>query len=138
MECGQNPANKDKGHRPAEIYNMERNNNLTEKARSLRKNMTKEESMLWNCFLRRYQPRFHRQFVIGSYIADFYCHKAKLVVELDGSQHYSPEEIQYDKRRTAYLQAQGLKVLRFSNLDVLQQFKAVCTAIDLAVKESQA
>ena len=91
--------------------------------------MTKEEALLWNCFLRRYQPRFHRQFVISNYIADFYCHKAKLVVELDGSQHYSPEEAQYDKRRTAYLQTQGLKVLRFSNLDVLQQFEAVCTAI---------
>ena len=138
MESRQNPANKDKGHRPAETYDMERNSNLTQNARSLRKSMTKEEALLWNCFLRRYQPRFHRQFVIGSYIADFYCHKAKLVVELDGSQHYSPEEQQYDQRRTAYLQAQGLKVLRFSNLDVLQQFKAVCTAIDLAVKELQA
>lgn len=137
MEFGQKPADTNTGHRPAKTCDMERNKNLTENARSLRKNMTKEESMLWNCFLRRYQPRFHRQFVIGSYITDFYCHKAKLVVELDGSQHCSPEEIQYDQRRTAYLQAQGLKVLRFSNLDVLQQFEAVCTAIDSAVKDAQ-
>ena len=138
MECGQKSAGKDKCYRPTKPYNMERNNNLTKTARSLRKNMTKEESKLWNLFLRRYQPRFHRQYVIGNYITDFYCHKAKLVVELDGSQHYSPEEMHHDQIRTAYLQAQGLKVLRFSNLDILQQFASVCEAIDMAVKESQA
>ncbi len=117
---------------------MERNGNLTEKAQALRKNMTKEENKLWKLFLCRYNPRFHRQFVIGNYIADFYCHRARLVVELDGSQHCTPEEIQYDQKRTEYLQSQGLQVLRISNLDVMRQFGGVCEAIDMAVKQSGA
>ena len=78
--------------------------------------MTKEEAHLWYQFLCRYPLRFRRQYVIGTYITDFYCHKAKLVVELDGSQQYSPEEMEYDRKRTAYLESQGLKVLiLFSN-----------------------
>ena len=116
---------------------MERNEKLTQNAQSLRKKMTKEEAKLWYQFLSRCQPRFHRQFVIGNYIADFYCHKAKLIVELDGSQHCTPEEIQYDQKRTDYLQSQGLKVLRFSNFDVMRQFEAVCEVIDRAIGKDQ-
>ena len=67
--------------------------------------------------------------MIGHYIVDFYCHEAKLVVELDGSQHYTPEEMEYDRKRTAYLEQQGLKVIRFSNLDVMRQFRDVCGTI---------
>ena len=96
--------------------------------------MTKEEAKLWYQFLCRYPQRFRRQYIIGSYIVDFYCHQAKLVVELDGSQHYDPGEIEYDKKRSQYLRSQGLKVLRFSNLDVLRQFQSVCEAIDMEVK----
>ena len=78
--------------------------------------MTKEEAHLWYQFLCRYPLRFRRQYVIGTYITDFYCHKAKLVVELDGSQQYSPEEMEYDRKRKAYLESQELKVLiLFSN-----------------------
>lgn len=117
---------------------MERNSSLTKNARVLRKTMTKEEAKLWYQFLCRYQPRFHRQYVIGNYIADFYCHQAKLVVELDGSQHYDPGKMEYDRKRTQYLHALGLTVLRFSNLDVMRQFSSVCKAIDLAVKEKRA
>ena len=91
-----------------------------------------------NQFLCRYPLRFRRQYVIGNYITDFYCHKAKLVVELDGSQHYSPEEMEYDRKRTAYLESQGLKVMRFSNLDVMRQFRRVCEAVDMAVKDRTA
>jgi very-short-patch-repair endonuclease len=114
---------------------MERNGKLTKNAQSLRQRMTKEEAKLWYQFLCRCQPRFHRQYVIGSYIADFYCHKARLVVELDGSQHRSPEEIEYDQKRTQFLQSQGLTVLRMSNLDVMRQFEAVCEVIDNALKQ---
>ncbi|MBQ9968117.1 MAG: endonuclease domain-containing protein [Oscillospiraceae bacterium] len=114
---------------------MERNKELTKRAQHLRKAQTKEEARLWYQFLCRYPLRFHRQYVIGNYIVDFYCHKARLVVELDGSQHFSIEEIEYDSKRTDYLESQGLQVLRFSNLDVLRQFQNVCTAIDMAVKE---
>ena len=91
--------------------------------------MTKEEAHLWYQFLCRYPLRFRRQYVIGNYIVDFYCHQARLVVELDGSQHYTPEEMEYDQKRTAYLESLGLKVIRFSNLDVIHNFRAVCEAI---------
>ena len=94
--------------------------------------MTKEESLLWCCFLCKYPLRFRRQYVIENYIVDFYCHQARLIVELDGSQHYDPEEAKKDQMRTAYLESQGLQVLRFTNLEVLQQFRYVCEAIDLA------
>ena len=113
---------------------MERNAKLTNNARSLRKRMTKEEAKLWYQFLRLYTPKFHRQFVIGNYIADFYCHQAQLVVELDGSQHCTPEEIAYDNKRTEYLQSQGICVLRLSNLDVLRQFDSVCAHIQQTVQ----
>ena len=115
---------------------MERNNNLTGCAKALRRQMTKEEAKLWYQFLRLYKPRFHRQYVIGNYIADFYCSQAKLVVELDGSQHCTPEEIRYDQKRTEYLQLQGLQVLRLSNLDVMRRFDAVCEVIDVMVKQN--
>ena len=117
---------------------MEKNNKLTNNARDLRKQMTKEEAKLWFQFLRLYRPRFHRQYVIGNYIADFYCHQAKLVVELDGSQHCTPEKMEYDQKRTEYLQSQGVTVMRLSNLDVMRQFQSICEAIDLAIKQSSA
>ena len=113
---------------------MERNPNLKENARNLRKRMTTEEAYLWRRFLRGFQPRFHRQYVIGNYIVDFYCHQAKLVVELDGSQHYDPQKMEYDQKRTTYLEEQGLAVLRFTNLDVTRRFSGVCDAIFQAVE----
>ena len=117
---------------------MERNEELTKRAQALRKAQTKEEALLWYRFLCRYPLRFHRQYVIGNYIVDFYCHKAKLVVELDGSQHCDPKEMDYDRKRTAYLRDQGLEVVRFSNLDVMRRFRSVCEAIDMNVKERTA
>ena len=117
---------------------MERNMDLTKRAQALRKTQTKEEAHLWYQFLCRYPLRFHRQYVIGNYIVDFYCHKAKLVVELDGSQHYELEEMRYDRSRTNDLQSQGLEVVRFSNLDVMRRFREVCEAIDMKVKERTA
>ena len=115
---------------------MERNNSLKAASQKLRRNMTKEENLLWYNFLRKYPVQFRRQYVIGNYIADFYCHKARLVVELDGSQHYEPKGIKYDQQRTQFLQAQGVQILRFTNLEVLQQFPLVCDAIDRTVKNS--
>ena len=113
---------------------LERNAALKQNAQNLRKNQTKEERLLWNLFLKRYPMRFRRQLVIGNYIVDFYCHGAKLAVELDGSQHYEPAEIEKDERRTEYLESQGISVLRFSNLDVLRRFEDVCTEIDRTAK----
>ena len=107
---------------------------LTPLSQKLRREMTKEERRLWYCFLKTYPVRFHRQFVIEQYIVDFYCHKAKLIVELDGSQHYEPQYQSADNQRTAVFQKNGMTVLRFSNLDVNQQFETVCRTIDLQVK----
>ena len=100
--------------------------------------MTKEEALLWYKFLCRYPLRFRRQYVIGNYIVDFYCHKAKLVVELDGSQHYDENNQIKEIERTKYLQSQDIKVLRYSNLDVLRKFQSVCEEIDLIAKEQTA
>ena len=108
---------------------------IRQRAQTLRKNMTKEERHLWYDFLKAYPIQFKRQFVIGNYIVDFYCHKAKLVVELDGSQHCEPDDMVYDQKRTRFLQQQGLYVLRLSNLDVLKNFEGVCQNIDFAVRE---
>ena len=113
---------------------MERNAALKGNAQNLRKNQTKEERLLWNAFLRKYPLQFRRQYTIGNYIVDFYCHAAKLVVELDGSQHYEPMELEKDRIRTRYLEAQGIQVLRFSNTDVLKQFERVCAEIDRIAK----
>jgi very-short-patch-repair endonuclease len=108
---------------------MEKNKELRTNAQNLRKNMTKEEAHLWYQCLCRAKYRFRRQYVIGNYIVDFYCHQAKLVIELDGSQHCTPEEMEYDKKRTAFLESRGLKVVRFSNLDVIRRFRDVCETI---------
>lgn len=113
---------------------MERNPALKQNARELRKNQTKEERLLWNAFLSKFPLRFKRQYIIGSFIVDFYCHAAKLAVELDGSQHYNADGLENDRARTAYMESQGVMVLRFSNLDVLRQFENVCVEIDRIAK----
>ena len=112
---------------------MYHNSNLTSKVQSLRRNLTKEERRLWYEYLHSYPFRFRRQVAFGNYILDFYCAAAKLAVELDGSQHYDPVQQEYDARRTAYLNGLGIHVLRFSNLDVLQNLRGVCQMIDITV-----
>ena len=109
---------------------------LVANARSLRKNLTKEERHLWYDFLRSYQPRFLRQKILGRYIVDFYCPAAKIVVELDGSQHYDPTGIKEDTERTAYLQNYNIQVIRIPNNEVMRNFPGVCEYIDLQVKQS--
>lgn len=108
--------------------------NLIPFAKELRKNMTRQERHLWYDFLRSCPNRFQRQKTIGNYIVDFYCHSAKLVIELDGSQHFFDEGIEYDKKRDEFLKKQGLRVLRFSNKDIDENFKGVCGYIDLMIK----
>ncbi len=100
----------------------------------LRKNMTDEERHLWYDFLRQYELNFRRQKPIGNYIVDFYCGKARLVVEIDGGQHYDEAAIVYDKKRTEYLNNQGLFVLRFTNREIHENFREVCEHIDNEVK----
>ena len=117
---------------------MERKHNrkIVPFAKELRKNMTKEERYLWYDFLRNYPEKFTRQKVLGKYIADFYCAKANIVIELDGSQHYEDEGRINDEKRTEYLKQYGIKVIRISNLDVLKNFDGVCMCIDNEVKQS--
>ncbi len=107
---------------------------LTFNARALRKEMTREERRLWYDFLRDYPVRFMRQRPIDRYIVDFYCAKAKLVVELDGGQHYDPEALRYDAVRSQTLATYGISVLRVTNTDVMHGFPAVCEQIDLEVQ----
>ena len=102
-----------------------RNDSLISNARILRKNMTRQERHLWYDCLRCCEPRFRRQEIIGSYVADFYCYEAKLVIELDGSQHFEPEKAQKDRARTAYFHTLGIRVLRFANNDIDQNFIGV-------------
>ena len=103
-------------------------------ARHLRKTMTREEGILWRCYLRKYPVRFYRQYAIGQYIADFYCRQAKLVIELDGSQHFMEAGQEHDQRRTAYMERFGIQVLRFTNKEILSNLYGVCEYIDLVVK----
>ena len=105
-------------------------------AKYLRKNMTKEEKHLWYDFLRKYPVKFTRQKILGKYIADFYCAKAKLVIELDGSQHYRDDKIEDDRKRTEYLNGYGIKVIRILNRDVNTNFDGVCAYIDNEVVRS--
>ena len=109
--------------------------NLIPFAKSLRKNATPQENHLWYDFLRGYKPRFQRQKAIDGYIADFYCHEARLIIELDGSQHYTPEGMTYDEARTRVLNAYGLTVLRLTNRDVDSYFPGVCQQIHTVVTE---
>jgi len=109
-------------------------NELRHRAQKLRKQMTKEERHLWYDYLKTYPVQFKRQYSIGAYIVDFYCFHARLIIELDGSQHCEPKAMEYDRIRTDYLHRQGFLVIRFSNLDVMAQFRAVCEAIDIAVR----
>ena len=104
-------------------------------ARKLRKEMTPWERKLWYCFLSSYPVRFQKQKPIGNYIADFYCSKAALVIELDGGGHYNPESAEKDRIRTEQLELEGLKVLRFCNMDIDKNFYGVISVIDKEVKE---
>ena len=106
------------------------NNKLKNHSRELRKNMTEQERRLWYCFLRDYPIKIYRQRAIGNYIADFYCSKAKVVIEIDGSQHYTDNGMNYDDFRTQAINEFGVSVIRFSNYDVNTNFDSVCLEID--------
>ena len=105
-------------------------------AKALRKNATPQERHLWYDFLSTYPVRFQRQKAIDNFIADFYCHKAKLVIEIDGSEHYSDDGLQKDKYRTEILEGYDLKVIRFANNQINNEFQEVCEYIDMIVKQS--
>ena len=112
------------------------NKQLVPFAKQLRKEMTKEERHLWYDFLRTHSARFSRQKVLGKYIADFYSAEAKLVIELDGSQHYEEINAEKDAERTAFLEGYGLTVIRIPNNEVNRNFRGVCEYLDAVVRQS--
>jgi len=113
---------------------IEYNGKLTPRAKEMRKSMTTQEQHLWFGYLRQYPVRVRRQQVIDQYIADFYCHRAKLVIEVDGMQHSKKDAREYDQIRSLILNEHGLQVLRFANQEIDHNFSAVCKAIDVAIQ----
>jgi len=111
-----------------------KDNSQLENARRLRREMTPHERKLWYLFLRKYPVKIYKQRIIGRYIVDFYCASAKLVIEVDGSQHYEPHGMVHDAERSVFLSDLGLEVLRFSNRDIDKAFRAVCEQIDTTVQ----
>jgi very-short-patch-repair endonuclease len=109
------------------------NRELIPRAKELRRNMTPQEKHLWYDYLAKYPIRFQRQKTIGSFIADFYSHQAKLIIEIDGYQHCAGNGPAYDQERTSILEGLGLSVIRFSNRDIEENFEGVCQIIDDAI-----
>ena len=105
-----------------------------EVARKLRREMTPHERKLWYLFLQKYPVKIYKQRIIDRYIVDFYCASAKLVIEIDGSQHYELQGKTADAERTAVLEAYGLKVIRYSNREIDREFSAVCDQIDQTIQ----
>ena len=114
-----------------------KDNTQLENARRLRREMTPHERKLWYLFLHKYPVKIYKQRIIGRFIVDFYCASARLVIELDGSQHYEPQGLAYDAERSQFLTTLGLEILRFSNRDIDRDFRGVCTQIDLIIRKRQ-
>jgi len=119
-----------KGKQKEQPMSLPYKHDLIPRARELRKEMTPQERRLWYVYLSKQMPRFQRQKVISGFIVDFYCHAARLVVEVDGTQHRQEQGLAYDAERDAVLKANGLTVLRFDNHEIDMNFSGVCYTID--------
>ena len=106
------------------------NKSLKESAKILRKNMTEQEKKLWYMYLKNYPVKFYRQRIIETYIVDFYCSKAKIVIEIDGNQHYTVEGKNYDEIRTEIINRYNIEVIRIKNHDIDKKFYDICRFID--------
>lgn len=109
--------------------NEQYNQKLSANAKKLRSSMTKEERRLWYDCLKSLPMTVHRQKVLGNYIVDFYIASVKIMIELDGSQHYEQAHMEKDAQRDAYLKGLGIRVLRYANSDINYRFRAVCEDI---------
>ena len=116
------------------MMEKKRNADLTERAQKLRTHATEQENRLWYTFLRKYPVQFRRQVTMNQFIVDFFCARANLILEIDGSQHYEEQGLAYDAERTAILESFGYKVLRFTNDEVNYNFHSVCDTIDREVQ----
>ena len=112
------------------------NKSLVSNAKELRNNMTKEERHLWYDFLKSHPVRFQRQKIIGKYIVDFYCAEAKLIIELDGSQHFEDKGMKRDAERSEFLESYGLTLIRIPNNEINSNFRGVCEYIDFRIGQS--
>ena len=111
-------------------YHLPYNSALVSRAKELRKNMTPAEKKLWHNYLKTFPFRVLRQRPIDNFIVDFYCFALNLVIEIDGDSHFTEQGIAYDSERTKILESYGLKVIRFSNLQVLHKFEVVCEQLN--------
>ena len=114
---------------------VNRSRKLLDIARMLRRNMTRHEKRLWYDFLQRFPVKVYKQRIIDEYVVDFYCHSARLAIELDGSQHYTEEGKAYDAARSAVLEQNGIFVLRFLNRELDENFYGVCATIEKIIME---
>ena len=114
---------------------MKSSEHMLSRARELRREMTPHERKLWYLFLRKYPVKIYKQKILDRYIVDFYCPKARIVIELDGWQHYEESEKDKDLVRDERLKELGLRVLRFSNREIDQEFAAVCEMIDREIRD---
>lgn len=112
-----------------------KNYRLTDTAKQLRRDMTPEERKLWYLFLRKYPIKIYKQRIIDNFIVDFYCASAKLVIEIDGSQHYTEDGEAHDAERSNFIKSHDLMVLRFSNYDVNNHFSSVCEEINKVIEQ---
>jgi very-short-patch-repair endonuclease len=110
---------------------------LRARGRKLRHDPTPPERKLWYEFLSMHKEKFTRQKPLGTYIADFYCAEKQLVIEIDGDSHFTNKCERYDATRTSVLASSSLRVLRFTNTEVMQQFEAVCQQIEDALQTSE-
>ena len=112
------------------MFNSLSNTEIKNSAKQLRKEMTRQERHLWYDFLQKHRCKWYKQKPIGRYIADFYCGRIKLIVELDGSQHYEEKQVEYDERRTEYFKNLGITLIRFPNNVIDKNFNGVCEEIE--------
>ena len=110
-------------------FHLPYNRELVDRARELRKNMTAAEKKLWFDYLKTFKFRVLRQRPIDHFIVDFYCATLKLVIEIDGDSHFTESGLAYDKQRTLILELHGLRVIRFTNQEVFNNFAFVCQRI---------
>jgi very-short-patch-repair endonuclease len=122
------------GRRKEAVRLIPKNHAMLPRARELRRNMTPQERKLWYLFLRDYPVKFYKQRIIASFIVDFYCSAAKLVIEIDGAQHSTVQGTEYDAQRSAVLAQYGLTVLRFSNSEIDRAFPSVCQTIQWVIQ----
>ena len=102
---------------------------LIPRARDMRQDLTRGEAALWFGFLRDFEPRVRRQRPFAAYIVDFYCAKRKTVIEIDGDSHFTESGLAYDAERTVFLEGLGLRVVRFTNSQILENFDSVCAEL---------